>query len=153
MRVLYNRFSLRTLRCAACYRAARTALLALDPDGSWQSHLKVLNDCDIRGPGKDNAELGNGCFEPSWIWLVPRVSSTPEMGDSEDDLNDSLQVEWAKVRVRKQRWEEEVLLVQEEMCRVLQFHLWKSQWWQGQANRRQSQDASGGRQGQDVHGR
>jgi hypothetical protein len=60
------------------------------------------------------------------------------MGDSEEVLNESLQVEWAKVRARKQRWEEEVLLVQEEMRRVVKFHEWKSRWWQSQADRRHS---------------
>ena len=138
MRALYNKFNLRTQRCAACYRAARNALLALDPDGSWQSRLKHLSDNDICGPGKDDSEPGNSRFEPSWIWLVPRVRCTPKMGDSEELLNDSLQVEWAKVWARKQRWEEEVLLIQEEMRRVVKFHEWKSHWWRSQAGRQQS---------------
>jgi hypothetical protein len=75
IRALYNRFNLRTQRHAECYRAARRALLILDPDGSWQSHLKDLKDGDIRGPGKENNESGNGRFELSWIWMVPRVLS------------------------------------------------------------------------------
>jgi hypothetical protein len=37
------------------------------------------------------------------------------MGESEEVLDDSMQVEWAKSKARKQRWEEEVLIVQEEM--------------------------------------
>lgn len=143
MRALYNRFTLRTQRRAACYRAARSALLVLDPDGSWQSRLRDLKDSDIRGPGKDDTGSGNSRFEPSWIWLVPRLPSTPEMGDSEEVLNNSLQVEWAKVRARKQRWEEEVLLLQEEMRRVVMFHEWKSQWWRNQAGRRQTGADSG----------
>lgn len=95
MRTLYNRFNLRAQRYAGCYRAALTALLTLDPDGSWRSRLKDLNDNDIRGPGKDDNGSGNSRFKPSWIWLVPRVHSAPNMGDSEQVLDDSLQVEWA----------------------------------------------------------
>jgi hypothetical protein len=141
MRTLYNRFDLRTRRFAECYRMARSALLVLNPDGSWQSRLKDLRDNDIRGPGKDDSGSGNSRFEPSWIWLVPRVSSIPDMGDSEHILNNSLQVEWAKVQARKQRWEEEVLLIQEEMRRVVMFHKWKAEWWRSQAGRRS--DAGG----------
>jgi hypothetical protein len=55
------------------------------------------------------------------------------MGDSEQVLDDSLQVEWVKAQARKQRWEEEVLLIQEEMRRVVAFHEWKAQWWRSQA--------------------
>ncbi|KAH9956388.1 hypothetical protein BGW80DRAFT_1439367 [Lactifluus volemus] len=109
MRTLYNRFNLRTQRSAGCYRAARSALLVLDPNGSWQSRLKDLKDDDIRGPGKDDNGPGNSSFEPSWIWL------------------------WVKAQARKQRWEEEVLLIQEEMRRVVAFHEWKAQWWRSQA--------------------
>ena len=142
MRTLYNRFNFRTQRCAGCYRAARNALLLLDPNGDWQSRLKDLKDNDIRGPGKNDNGSGNGRFEPSWIWLVPRVHSAPDMGDSEQVLDDNLQVEWAKVQARKQRWEEEVLLIQEEMRRVVLFYEWKAHWWQSQAHRRKDGDQS-----------
>ena len=70
MRALYNRFTLRKRRYAECYRAARSALLLLDPNGDWQLRLRDLHDNDIRGPGKDDSGLGNGRYEPSWIWLV-----------------------------------------------------------------------------------
>jgi hypothetical protein len=140
MQTLYNRFNLRTQRCAGCYRAAQSALLVLDPNGSWQSRLKDLKDNDIHGPGKDDNGSGNSRFEPSWIWLVPHVHSAPDMGDSEQVLDDSLQVEWAKVQARKQRWEEEVLLIHEEMHRVVAFHEWKAQWWRSQACHRTDGD-------------
>ncbi|KAI0245468.1 hypothetical protein BJV78DRAFT_1356698 [Lactifluus subvellereus] len=108
----------------------------------WQSRLKDLKDNDIRGPGKDDNGSGNSRFEPSWIWLVPRVHSGPDMADSEQVLDDSLQVEWAKVQARKQRWEEEVLLIQEEMHRVVMFHEWKARWWRSQAGRHSDGDHS-----------
>lgn len=120
MRTLYNRFNFRTQRCAGCYRAAHNALLVLDPNGSWQSRLKDLKDSD---------GMSNGRFEPSWIWLVPRVHPAPDMGNMEEILDDSLQVEWAKAQARKQRWEEEVLLIHEEMRRVVMFYEWKAHWW------------------------
>jgi len=142
MRTLYNRFRLRTRRCATCYRMARAALVVMDPNGSWQSRLKDLKDNDIRGPGKDDTSLGNSRFEPSWIWLVPRLSSAPDMGDSEQVLNDSLEVEWSKSYARKKRWEEEVLLIQEEMRRTIVYHEWRARWWRNQRGRRSDVDAT-----------
>jgi hypothetical protein len=136
MRTLYNRFHLRMRRCASRYRAARNALLVLNPDGSWQVRLKELKEADIRGPGKDDDGTSNSRFEPSWIWLVPRVHSAPDMGESEEVLDDSMRVEWAKSQARKQRWEEEVLIIQEEMRRVIKYHEWRAQWWHDQGMRR-----------------
>ena len=142
IQALYNRFSLRTQQCAGNYRAAHNALVTLDPNGSWQSHLQVLKDTDICGPGKDDNGVGNSRFEPSWIWLVPRVHSAPDMGTLEQVLDNSLHVEWLKSYARKQRWEEEVLIVQEEMCHVITYHEWRAQWWRSQAVRRSDTDAA-----------
>lgn len=44
--------------------------------------------------------------------------------------------EWAKSHARYQRWSEEVLLLAEEMRRVLVFLEWKAQWWLGEVPRR-----------------
>jgi hypothetical protein len=142
MRTIHTRLSLRTQRCAMRYRASRNALLAIDPHGSWQSRLKDLKDNDIRGPGKDDDGLGNGRYEPSWIWMVPQVSSDPDMGDSEVAPDDSLEVEWAKSRARKERWEEEVLIIQEEMRRVIAYHQWRASWWRDQGKRRTNADST-----------
>jgi hypothetical protein len=45
-------------------------------------------------------------------------------------------VEWAKARARADRWEEEVILLDEEMRRVLEFCRWKEAWWKEQVPRR-----------------
>jgi hypothetical protein len=39
-------------------------------------------------------------------------------------------VEWSKAKARKERWEEEVELLQEEMKRVLRFLRWRALWWE-----------------------
>jgi hypothetical protein len=44
-----------------------------------------------------------------------------------------LRVEWAKAKARADRCEEEVILLDEEMRRVLQFCQWKAMWWLEQA--------------------
>ena len=47
----------------------------------------------------------------------------------ENEFNENMQVEWVKARARMMRWKEEVLIVQEEMRRVLAYHHWKAAWW------------------------
>lgn len=132
MRTLFNRFNHRTLRSAERYRAAYTALLLLDPAGSWSIRFKKLDPKDISGPGKEDDDPSNGRFVPSWIWLVPRASGDADM---ESQLNDSLRVEWMKSKARVQRWEEEVELVHEEMRRVVEYSKWKATWWRAQGTR------------------
>jgi hypothetical protein len=63
------------------------------------------------------------------------------MGDSEEQLDNSLEVEWAKSKARRDRWEEEVPLLVEEMSRVIRFHKWKAGWWRRQGKRRKKESA------------
>jgi len=60
----------------------------------------------------------------SWIWTTK--SQTPNVDDETDDI---LRVEWAKSRARAARCREEVLLLKEEMRRVIAFLGWKMEWW------------------------
>jgi hypothetical protein len=125
---LYKRFNGKTERAAAKYRSARKALVILLPGGLWSERLKELNKKDISGPGRDpeDTTTTNSSYEPSWIWLVPRASIA-EM--EENEFNENMQVEWVKARARMMRWKEEVLIVQEEMRRVLAYQRWKATWW------------------------
>jgi hypothetical protein len=47
-----------------------------------------------------------------------------------------MRVEWAKAQARADRWQEEVVLLKEEMRRVIAFLDWRSTWWcaQGPCN-------------------
>lgn len=47
-----------------------------------------------------------------------------------------MRVEWAKAHARSQRWVEEILLLNEEMRRVISFLDWKAGWWLSQLDRR-----------------
>jgi hypothetical protein len=67
----------------------------------------------------------------SWIWTSGTRSSNPD-----DEGDDILQVEWAKSRARVRRCREEVLLLKEEMRRVVAFLDWKAAWWMGRRNMR-----------------
>jgi hypothetical protein len=48
----------------------------------------------------------------------------------------ALRVEWAKAKARAARWEEEVILLDEEMRRILEFCDWKARWWRDQRSLR-----------------
>ncbi|KAF8999310.1 hypothetical protein BDQ17DRAFT_1328384 [Cyathus striatus] len=95
-----------------------------------QSNLHELKNEDIRGPGKESDDTtSNGQFEMSWIWLVPHTSANTENNNNE--LDESLRIEWAKCHARKDRWAEEVLILKEEMRKVIQYLEWKAEWWTG----------------------
>lgn len=120
------------------YRAAYTALLRLDPTGTWQETYLELKDEDNRGPGKEGHEegLGDGSYTFSWIWLLnPRACDADgsEAGyegcASDEEVNDVMRVQWTTSHARMRRWDEEVELLQEEMRRVVMFLEWKSKDW------------------------
>lgn len=144
MVTLYKCFDNKTKRAAQKYRVAWRALSILDPNGSWSSRLKELKEEDIRGPGKDLNDPSTSRYVPSWIWLVPRVSesSNSETSLGEEEFNDSMRVEWAKARARMKRWEEELLIVQEEMWRVIVYHGWKAAWWEDRSSLRNNDDST-----------
>src|ERR1700678_3839488 len=122
MLALYKRLESKTKRATQKYRVAYAALKVLDPNGSWSTCLKELADKDVSGPGRDHtSESTNSHYEPSWIWLTLRVnkSSNTDTGMGEEEFNESMRVEWAKTGARKAPWTEELLILQEEMRRVI----------------------------------
>ena len=111
---------------------ARDALLHLDPQGDWQSLYLPLAEVDNRGPGKEPEEEkgSEGQYTPSWIWRSNTTAVSP------DEVNDDMRVEWAQCVARADRWGEEVILLQEEMRRVVQFLEWRSRDWFTKTNLR-----------------
>ncbi|EDR11734.1 uncharacterized protein LACBIDRAFT_324497 [Laccaria bicolor S238N-H82] len=97
-----------------CFHLRYVNFLTLDPDGAWKDRLKELRPTDLRGPGRDP-----------------------------DNLEDAkTSNEWAQTRARMSHWGEELLILQEEMRRVLAFFEWKAIWWLEQGNRRQGLEPS-----------
>ncbi|KAJ7035477.1 hypothetical protein C8F04DRAFT_1182381 [Mycena alexandri] len=81
----------------------------------------------------------------SWIWAA-RGALDPEEKDLHEckhslnfrvsgltGLVAALQVEWAKAKARKNRWEEEVNLLREEMRRLLRYLTWETGEWGARA--------------------
>ena len=76
---LMSRVMDKTRLFAAWYRAARSSLVQLDPNGEWQSYLLPLLTKDVRGPGRDDDDISKGRRELSWIWLIrPQITAGDE---------------------------------------------------------------------------
>ena len=92
--------------------------------------------CEERGVGVDlipeSRSRQDGTGETrrtlSWIWLVERRDGAYE-GDGGTSNDNILRVEWAKSRARATRATEEVLMLREEMRRLVEFLNWKARWW------------------------
>ncbi|KAJ7164597.1 hypothetical protein C8R43DRAFT_1122474 [Mycena crocata] len=70
----------------------------------------------------------------SWIWTAQGA-----FGQEEEELHESMRVEWCRAKARKVRWEEEVLLLREEMRRVLRYLEWQRDWWLARKEVRQDE--------------
>ncbi|KAJ7181651.1 hypothetical protein C8R43DRAFT_869903 [Mycena crocata] len=70
-------------------------------------------------------EMGEGKRFLSWIWYTGASGDTTADGK----LHDDIRVEWTKARARADRWREDLILLDEEMRRVLEFCSWKAAWW------------------------
>jgi hypothetical protein len=77
--------------------------------------------------------VGEGHQVLSWIWYS--ISAAEAEGGA-GAMHDCIRVEWVKAWARAERWREEVILLEEEMRRVLEFCQWKAGWWENQPSRR-----------------
>ena len=57
------------------------------------------------------------------MWLVPHVGvpSNVETTIGEEEFNGTIRAEWSKARAHMLRWNEELLIVQEEMRRAIVY--------------------------------
>ncbi|KAJ7207760.1 hypothetical protein B0H12DRAFT_1034419, partial [Mycena haematopus] len=156
-----RQISLKVHRAKLRYRYARNALKQLRGPGTWEMELKVLDDADVRALNEraltaeeaeqrkavhdyeDVAEeggvaaygvvaLGEGRRTLSWIWYAAKGVGEP----TEQELVEDIRMEWTKARARADRWREEIILLEEEMRRVLQYCAWKASWWDQRADAR-----------------
>ncbi|KAK7022084.1 CxC2 domain-containing protein [Favolaschia claudopus] len=135
------------------YRSHREALITLrgpEECAEWRE----LRDDDIRGDESDEVDMGarrklgrigsstreryrskvagrkggNGRRakkQMSWIW-----TSGGGPGDDEEELQEAVRIEWCRAQARRDRWTEEVMLLREEMKRVLRFLQSRAVWWE-----------------------
>ncbi|KAF8194573.1 hypothetical protein BJ912DRAFT_1030927 [Pholiota molesta] len=126
---LVDRIQTELRRAATRYRKARAAIeLLAKPLGkiAWDKDLLPLKDEDIQSLSPDDQEASEGHRTVSWIWMHA-------VGDGErsadDRLHESLRIEWCKSRARRDRWVEEVQLIQEERRRILEFLDYRANEW------------------------
>ena len=146
----------RIKRAVSRYRIAYRALLELDPAGDWTKEYHELRDKDNRGPLKEFEErgVGDGRYNPSWIWAVPSVTPlVEESGTEQGEVDETARHEWMTCRARADRWIEEELLLQEEMRRVVVYLEWKSRAWSGKVGARTDSCSSDIQRGLDAYAR
>ncbi|KAJ6493869.1 hypothetical protein DFH09DRAFT_1104333 [Mycena vulgaris] len=118
-------------KCAA-WKELKLADVQLDEereiDARSRQKLGRINSSRFR---RNGPALSSTKKKMLWIWTA---GGGP--GENEEALHDSVQVEWSKAKARKDRWEEEIALLREEMKHVLRLLRWRSVWWEGKQGAR-----------------
>ncbi|KAJ7661813.1 hypothetical protein B0H17DRAFT_1185128 [Mycena rosella] len=138
------------------YRYARNALLRLRENDDWERDLRVLEEDDVqvlneralteeeraqRETVHDLRDVeeggvaaygvvaqGEGRRTLSWIWYTAKVGEPTEQ-ELVEGCSVALRVEWCKAYARMRRWDEDVVLVEEEMHRTIQYGYWEAGEW------------------------
>ncbi|KAK7453267.1 hypothetical protein VKT23_011943 [Stygiomarasmius scandens] len=93
-----------------------------------QRAIREAARAPVRKLKEARKKVGEGKrLPPSWIW---RHGGTGELVDNKV-LEEGIQVEWCKAYSRAKRWEEEVVLLKEEMRRCLVTLEYMAQQWEG----------------------
>ena len=114
-RSVFDKTRIKLVQVVSTYHAAWEAITKLAPDeqlGPWKKLLLELNDGDVQGPGPEDSNTSTSCFTQSWVWTTALQTLTSA---EDNNINQSLRVEWCKGQERAKRYEEEVELVVEEM--------------------------------------
>ncbi|KAF9471713.1 hypothetical protein BDN70DRAFT_909315 [Pholiota conissans] len=126
---IVDRIRAKVERAAARYRKGQSAIEKLASyleKVAWDNHLLQLKDGDIRSLSPEDFSASEGRRTVSWIWIH-------NVGEGSNDLNgrlhESLRIEWCKSRARRDRWVEEVELLQEECRRIHSFFDYRSNEW------------------------
>ncbi|KAJ7179732.1 hypothetical protein C8R46DRAFT_1160195 [Mycena filopes] len=160
-RTLLQQVGDRVTASAQKYTQARAALVRLNTDAASYTAFKELKQQDLSldghiedvdaaaskklkmiaaGKGKRTPHHVKGSSKQvmSWIWTAEGAT-----GSEEEQLHESMQIEWSRVLARKERWTEEVMILREEMRRVLRYLEWQSAWWEAKTTSREEQVCTG----------
>ncbi|KAJ6455636.1 hypothetical protein C8R47DRAFT_1228133 [Mycena vitilis] len=118
--------ALRGREAATTFRELKAADVQLDEEREIDARARRrLGEIGSSRHRRKGPALSSKEKHFSWIWTE---GGGP--GEDEVQLHSSVRVEWSKAKARKERWEEEVALLREEMKRVLRFLRWRAQWWE-----------------------
>lgn len=90
------------------------------PDNSEEESTSEAAQGDSRKRKRQEDQLGEGHRTSSWIWKMPRLNADQTANNAENNpFNTTVLIEWAKTKARAERWQEEVILLKEEMHQVI----------------------------------
>ncbi|KAJ3503382.1 hypothetical protein NLJ89_g8461 [Agrocybe chaxingu] len=101
------------------YRLIRQALESLSGpllEVTWKDVLRPLDESHVTGLSSMDDTGSEGRKKLSWIWKVHGTGA-----DADECTQFALRIEWCKARARAHRWQEECVLLAEEMRRVYLF--------------------------------
>lgn len=105
-------------------------LTELKDEANWEHVLLELKPEDVAGvTSMEQLGLGEGDKTLTWIWTVAGTGH-----DTSEVANTALRIEFCRARARAQRWQEECLLLAEEMKRVERFFAWDANRWKKRAS-------------------
>ncbi|EKM51133.1 uncharacterized protein PHACADRAFT_199966 [Phanerochaete carnosa HHB-10118-sp] len=120
------------------YRRTYQALVTLRYNNEEQQ-LKPLEDKDVRpfDISMDNQELGQSKRQPSWIWDELEFFDTTKVSENFESYAEEgkyrrvyfIKVHWFRMSALKARWEEEVVVIHEEMARTVRFFKFHQHFW------------------------
>ncbi|KAJ6476013.1 hypothetical protein C8R47DRAFT_1178917 [Mycena vitilis] len=127
-----RQISLKIYKAKLRYKHVRNALLRLKKHGAWEKELQVLEDGDEGGIAAYGVvALGESRRTLSWIWYTSKTGEPKE-----EDLVEALRVEWCRAYARMRRWHEDVVLVEEEMRRTIEYGHWMALEWDSRTEAR-----------------
>ncbi|KAJ7024853.1 hypothetical protein C8F04DRAFT_1269860 [Mycena alexandri] len=158
LRGVLRQITIRVHKSKLRYRYARNVLARLRGHGPWEKVYRVLEEGDVRGINEramgeeelaeretlrelgaiveggiaaaGGVAAGEGRHTMSWIWRSINADT------AEEELVDALRVEWCRAYARMRRWHEDIVLVEEEMRRTIEYGAWMGGQWQMRATAR-----------------
>ena len=112
---VFDKTRIKLAQAVSTYHAAWEAITKLAPDEQlrpWKKILLELNDGDVHGPRPEDSDTSTSHFTQSWVLMTAFQTST---STEDNNINESLRVEWCKGQEWAKHYEEEVELVVEEM--------------------------------------
>ncbi|KAJ7310884.1 hypothetical protein DFH08DRAFT_822712 [Mycena albidolilacea] len=111
---------------AAAFRSLVHVISSTPAVDRLRQSLSAAEEAEV---AKQKAEDG---MEMLWIWKVEVAT-----GEDQDVVeNKVLRIAWAKACAKVMCYTEETDLLEEEMCRVLQFFQWHADWWRARVGSR-----------------
>ncbi len=108
-----------------------------DPEEEEEEGLSRVSRTDTRKRKRHEEQLGEGHRTLGWIWRMPSWNPGQDSNTQDNDpFNTTVRIEWAKTKARAERWQEEVILLQEEMRRAIVDMEWQAQQWKTRVNAR-----------------